>query len=112
MSLFCRSFSVEVAAEVLGVDSSEALIKLEGLRNSEVLTVDADVKELTYDIHPLLRTFLRSISSASTLIHRPNLFWNLTHLYGKTQSQLVYCCLAISICQNSIGLTMKQQQLQ
>ena len=63
MSLFCRSFSVEAAAEVLEVDSSEAVIQLEGLRNSEVLTVDPDVKELTYDIHPLVRTFLRSIGS-------------------------------------------------
>ena len=63
MSLFCRSFSVEAAAEVLEVDSSEAVIQLEGLRNSEVLTVDPDVKELTYDIHPLVRTFLRSIGN-------------------------------------------------
>ena len=63
MSLFCRSFCVEAAAEVLGVDSSEAVIQQEGLRNSEVLTVDPDVKELTYDIHPLVRTFLRSIGS-------------------------------------------------
>ena len=63
MSLFCRSFSVEAAAEVLEVDSSEAVIQLEGLRNSEVLTVDPDVKELTYDIHPLVRTFLRNIGS-------------------------------------------------
>ena len=63
MSLFCRSFSVEAAAEVLEVDSSEAVIQLEGLRNSEVLTLDSDVKELTYDIHPLVRTFLRSIGS-------------------------------------------------
>ena len=63
MSLFCRSFSVEAAAEVLEVDSSEAVIQLEGLRNSEVLTLDPDVKELTYDIHPLVRTFLRSIGS-------------------------------------------------
>ena len=57
MSLFCRSFSVEAAAEVLEVDSSEAVIQLEGLRNSEVLTVDPDVKELTYDIHPLCEHF-------------------------------------------------------
>ena len=63
MSLFCRSFSVEAAAEVLEVDSSEAVIQLEGLRNSEVLTLDPDVKELTYDIHPLVRTFLRTIGS-------------------------------------------------
>ena len=63
MSLFCRSFCVEAAAEVLGVDSSEAVIQQEGLRNSEVLTVDPDVKELNYDIHPLVRTFLRNIGS-------------------------------------------------
>ena len=63
MSLFCRSFCVEAAAEVLGVDSLEAVIQQEGLRNSEVLTVDPDVKELTYDIHPLVRTFLRNIGS-------------------------------------------------
>ena len=63
MSLSCRSFTVEAAAEVLEVDSLEAVIQLEGLKNSEVLTVDPDVKELTYDIHPLVRTFLRSIGS-------------------------------------------------
>ena len=63
MTLSCRSFTVEAAAEVLEVDSLEAVIQLEGLKNSEVLTVDPNVKELTYDIHPLLRTFLRSIGS-------------------------------------------------
>ena len=40
----------------------------EGLRNSEVLTVDPDVKELTYDIHPLLRTFLRNIGSNQKML--------------------------------------------
>ena len=63
ISLFCRSFSVESAAEILGVDSSEAVLRLEGLRNSEVLTVDPEVQELSYCINPLVRTFLRSIGS-------------------------------------------------
>ena len=63
ISLFCRPFSVESAAEVLGVDSSEAVLRLEGLRNSEVLTVDPEVQELSYCINPLVRTFLRSIGS-------------------------------------------------
>ena len=63
MSLFCRSFSAEAAASILGVDSSEAVIQLEGLRNSKVLSVDPEADVLSYDIHPLMRKFLRSIGN-------------------------------------------------
>ncbi|XP_067018284.1 uncharacterized protein [Acropora muricata] len=60
LSLFCRPFTVETAAKVLDVDSSEAAIRLEGIRNSQVITVTED-KELHYDIHPLMRNFLKSV---------------------------------------------------
>ena len=62
LSLFCRPFTVETAAKILDMDSSEAAIRLEGLRNSQVITVTED-KELHYDIHPLMRNFLKSIGN-------------------------------------------------
>ena len=68
VSLFCRSFSAEVAAIILGVDASEAVIQLEGLRNSEVVSVDREAKDLSYDIHPLMRSFLRSIGNSKKFI--------------------------------------------
>ncbi|XP_078383042.1 uncharacterized protein LOC144665649 isoform X2 [Oculina patagonica] len=68
MSLFCRSFSAEAAATILGVDSSEAVIQLEGLRNSKVVAVDPEAKVLSYDIHPLMRKFLRSIGNSNIFI--------------------------------------------
>ena len=64
MSLFCRAFTVDAAAKILGVDSSEAVVLLEGLRNSKVLSVDPEAKELLYDIHPLMQKFLRSIGNS------------------------------------------------
>ena len=70
LSLFCYPFSEEAAASVLGVESSEAVIVLEGLRSSEVLSVDPDVKELLYDIHPLMRSFLRSIGNTGSPVFR------------------------------------------
>ena len=68
VSLFCRPFSAEAAAAVLGVDSSEAVIQLEGLRNSKVVSVDPEAKVLSYDVHPLMRTFLRSIGYTKIFI--------------------------------------------
>ena len=62
LSLFCRPFTLETAAKILDVDSSEAAIRLEGMRNSEVITVTED-EELHYDIHPLMRNLLRSIGN-------------------------------------------------
>ena len=62
LSLFCRPFTVETAAKILDVDSSEAAIRLEGMRNSQVITVTED-KELHYDIHPLMRNFLKSVGN-------------------------------------------------
>ncbi|KAL9961843.1 hypothetical protein ACROYT_G030870 [Oculina patagonica] len=63
VSLFGRPFSAEAAATILGVDLSEAVIQLEGLRNCKVVSVDPEAKVLSYDIHPLMRKFLRSIGS-------------------------------------------------
>ena len=65
VSLFCRPFSEEAAAFVLATDPSEAIILLEGLRSSEVLSVDPEAKELLYDMHPLMRSFLRSVGNGS-----------------------------------------------
>ena len=62
LSLFCRPFTVETAATILDVESSEAAIRLEGLRNRKVITVTED-KELHYDIHPLMRNFLKSVGN-------------------------------------------------
>ena len=61
LSLFCKSFSVHAASSVLDVDMPEAISILEGLRNSKVLSVVPEVRELLYDIHPLMRSFLRSV---------------------------------------------------
>ena len=63
VSLLCRSFSLEAAAKILDVDPSEAAIRMEGIRNSGVLSAPED-KELLYDIHPLMRKFLKSIGSS------------------------------------------------
>ena len=68
VSLFCRSFSAEVAASILGVDPTEAVIQLEGLRNSKVVSVDPEAKVLSYDIHPLMRKFLRSVGNSNVFI--------------------------------------------
>ena len=68
VSLFCRSFSAEAAATILGVDSTEAVIQLEGLRNSKVVSVDPEAKVLSYDIHPLMRKFLRSVGNSKVFI--------------------------------------------
>ena len=65
VSLFCRPFSEKAAALVLATDPSEAIILLEGLRSSEVLSVDPEAKELLYDMHPLMRSFLRSVGNVS-----------------------------------------------
>ena len=63
VSLFCRPFSLEAAAKILDVDPSEAAIRMEGIRNSGVISAPED-KELLYDIHPLMRKFLKSIGSS------------------------------------------------
>lgn len=65
VSLFCRPFSLEAAAKILDVDPSEAAIRMEGIRNSGVISAPED-KELLYDIHPLMRKFLKSIGSSKT----------------------------------------------
>ena len=68
LSLFCRSFSAEAAATILGVDPTEAVMQLEGLRNSKVVSIDPEPKVLSYDIHPLMRKFLRSIGNSKRFI--------------------------------------------
>ena len=68
VSLFCRPFSLEAAAEVLGVNVSEAAIRMEGMRNSQVVSVVPEAKELLYDLHPLMRKFLKSIGNSKAFV--------------------------------------------
>ena len=68
VSLFCRPFSLEAAAEVLGVNVSEAAIRMEAMRNSQVVFLVPESKELLYDIHPLMRKFLKSIGNSKAFL--------------------------------------------
>ena len=68
VSLFCRPFSLEVAAKILGVNVSEAAIRMEGMRNSQVVSVVPEAKELLYDLHPLMRKFLKSIGNSKAFV--------------------------------------------
>ena len=66
VSLFCRSFSAEAAATILGVHSWDAVIELEALRNSKVVSFNPQAEVHSYDIDPLLRKILRSIGNSET----------------------------------------------
>ena len=68
VSLFCRPFSLEVASKILSVEVSEAAIRMEGMRNSQVVSVVPEAKELLYDIHPLMRKFLKSIGNSKAFV--------------------------------------------
>ena len=68
VSLFCRPFPLEVAAEILGVNVSEAAIRMEGMRNSQMVSVVPEAKELLYDIHPLMRKFLKTIGNSQAFV--------------------------------------------
>ena len=68
VSLFCRPFSLEAAAEILGENVSEAAIRMEGMRNSQVVSVVPEAKELLYDLHPLMRKFLKSIGNSKAFV--------------------------------------------
>ena len=68
VSLFCRPFSLEAAAEILGVNVSEAAIRMEAMRNSQVVFLVPESKELLYDIHPLMRKFLKSIGNSQAFV--------------------------------------------
>ena len=64
VSLFHGPFSVATAAKVLGIDLSEAIVQLEGLVASEIISVvNEEAKERKYDIHPLLRKYADSIKN-------------------------------------------------
>ena len=69
LSLFRRPFSEEAAAFILAAESSEAVILLEGLRSRNVLSVDPEAKEVLYDIHPLMRSFLESVGNGPVFEH-------------------------------------------
>ena len=68
VSLFCRPFSLEAASKILGVKVSEAAIRMEGMRNSQVVSVVPEANELLYDIHPLMRKFLKSIGNSKAFV--------------------------------------------
>ena len=68
VSLFCRPFSLETASKILSVNVSEAAIRMEGMRNSQVVSVVPEAKELLYDIHPLMRKFLKSIGNRKAFV--------------------------------------------
>ena len=68
VSLFCRPFSLEAASKILGVNVSEAAIRMEGMRNSQVVSVVPEAKELLYDLHPLMRKFLKSIGNSKAFV--------------------------------------------
>ena len=64
VSLFHGPFSVATAAKVLDIDPSEAIVQLEGLVASEIISVvNEEAKERKYDIHPLLRKYADSIKN-------------------------------------------------
>ena len=69
LSLFCRPFTEETAAKILDVEPSEAAIRLEGMRNSKVISVTEE-KEHLYDIHPLMRNFLKSIGNSNKVFSK------------------------------------------
>ena len=68
VSLFCRPFSLEAASKILGVNVWEAAIRMEGMRNSQVVSVVPEAKELLYDLHPLMRKFLKSIGNSKAFV--------------------------------------------
>ena len=64
LSLFRLPFTASSAAAVLDVPSGKASLLLESLRNGEIISVrDPDAKELLYDIHPLMLSFVSSIKN-------------------------------------------------
>ena len=62
ISFFHGPFSAPTAAKVLGIDLSEAIVQLEGLVASQIISaVVEEAKERKYDIHPLLQKYADSI---------------------------------------------------
>ena len=62
ISLFHGPFSVQTAAKVLGIDPPEAIVQLEGLVASQIISVvGEEAKERKYDIHSLLQKYANSI---------------------------------------------------
>ena len=69
ISLFHGPFSVSTAAKVLGIDPTEAIVQLEGLVASQIISVvDEEAKERKYDIHPLLRKYADSIKNQEDFV--------------------------------------------
>ena len=78
LSLFCHPFLLETSAKVLQVGVGKAALLLESLRSHGIISiVDPDAKELSYDIHPLFKTF------ASGIQRKPD----FTQVYQKAETQ-------------------------
>ena len=80
ISLFCGPFSAATAAVILGISSPEAVLQLEGLETSAIVSVEnREAKELMYDVHPVLKKygerikndeqFLKSYTKARVRFH-------------------------------------------
>ena len=64
ISLFCGPFSAATAAVILGISLPEAVVQLEGLETSAIISVEnREAKEVMYDIHPLLKKYAESIKN-------------------------------------------------
>ena len=64
ISLFCGPFSAATAAVILGISLEEAVAQLEGLETCAIISVEnREAKEVTYDIHPLLKKYAESIKN-------------------------------------------------
>ena len=64
ISLFCAPFSAATAAVILGISLEEAVAQLEGLETCAIISVEnREAKEVTYDIHPLLKKYAESIKN-------------------------------------------------
>ena len=64
ISLFCGPFSAVTAARILGTTLPEAVLQLEGLETSTIISVEnREAEERMYDIHPLLKKYAESIKN-------------------------------------------------
>ena len=78
LSLFCHPFLLKTSAKVLQVGVDKAVLLLESLRSHGIISiVDPDAKQLSYDIHPLLKTFANGIQ------RKPD----FTQVYQKAESR-------------------------
>ena len=84
LSLFCHPFLLETSATILQVGVEKAVFLLESLRSYGIISiVDPDAKDLSYDIHPLLKRFVNGIQ------RKPD----FTQVYQKAETQFSHLFL-------------------